>query len=106
MIKDKKYKYNITFHNGVLNNIDNKLIDYKTSYNPEDIFESIDTTFSDMHMLNSTDVKDANNNKTELMQKEIVKKDKERLRVNKIISKQNEEKLLEENKKLIETIKK
>ena len=59
-----------------------------------------------MHMLNSTDVKDDNNDKTELMQKEIVKKDKERLIVNKIISKQNEEKLLEENKKLMETIKK
>ena len=106
MIKDKKYKYNITFHNGVLNNIDNKLTNYETSYNPEDIFESIDTAFSDMHMLNSTDVKDANNNKTDFMEKEIVKKDREKLRVNKIISKQNEEKLLEENKKLMETIKK
>ena len=59
-----------------------------------------------MHMLKSTDVKDDDNGKTELMQKEIVKKDKERLIVNKIISKQNEEKLLEENKKLMETIKK
>ena len=59
-----------------------------------------------MHMLNSTDVKDDDNGKTELMQNEIVKKDKERLIVNKIISKQNEEKLLEENKKLMETIKK
>ena len=56
-----------------------------------------------MHMLNSTDVKDDNNDKTELMQKEIVKKDKERLILDKIISKQNEEKLLEENKKLMET---
>ena len=40
------------------------------------------------------------------MQKEIVKKDKWRLRVKEMTSKQNEEKLLEENKKLTETIKK
>ena len=40
------------------------------------------------------------------MQKEIVKKVKWRLRVNEMTSKQNEEKLLEENKKLMETIKK
>ena len=106
MIKDKKYKYNITFRNGVLDNINNKLTDYKISYNPEDIFEAIDTAFRDMHMLNSIDVKDDNNDKTELTQKEIVKKDKERLRVNEVISKQNEEKLLEENFKLMETIKK
>ena len=52
MIKDKKYKYNITFHNGVLNNVNNKLTDYKISYNPEDIFKAIDTTFNDMNMLN------------------------------------------------------
>ena len=57
MIKDKKYKYNITFHNGVLNNVNNKLTDYKISYNPEDIFKAIDTTFNDMNMLNSTDIK-------------------------------------------------
>ena len=38
MIKNKKYKYNITFHKGVKDNITNKLTDYKISYNTEDIF--------------------------------------------------------------------
>ena len=107
MIKDKKYKYNITFHNGVLDNINNKLTDYKISYNTKDIFNAIDTNFSDRNILNTYDVKDnVNNEETELIQKGIIKKDKERLMVNETISKQNEEKLLKDNKKLMETIKK
>ena len=55
MIKNKKYKYNITLYKGCTDNLTNKLTDYKTSYNTEDIFNAIDTTFSDMNILNTTD---------------------------------------------------
>ena len=107
MIKDKKYKYSITLHNRILDNINNKLTDYKFGYTSEDIFNAIDTNFSDRNILNTYDVKDDDNNEeTALIQKEIIKKDEERLMNNETISKQDKEKLLEENKKLMETIKK
>ena len=106
MIKGKKYKYNITFHNRILENINNKLTDYKLSYTSEDIFNAIDTNFSDRNILNTYDVKDDNNEETALIQKEIIKKDKEKLMNNETISKQDKEKLLEEHEKLMETIKK
>ena len=106
MIKDKKYKYNITFHNRILENINNKLTDYKFGYTSENIFNAIDTNFSDRNILNTYDVKDDKNEETALIQKEIIKKDEERLMNNETMSEQDKEKLLEENKKLMETIKK
>ena len=60
MIKNKKYKYNITLYKGCSDNLTSKLTDYKTSYNTEDIFNAIDTTFSDMNILNTTDRNDKN----------------------------------------------
>ena len=106
MIKDKKYKYNITFHNRIFENINNKLTDYKFGYTSEDIFNAIDKNFSDRNILNTYDVKDDRNEETALIQKEIIKKDEERLMNNETMSEQDKEKLLEENKKLMETIKK
>ena len=107
MIKDKKYKHNITFHKGVKDNITNKLIDYKISYNTEDIFNAIDTTFSDMNILNTTDRNgNPNEEKTKLRQEEIIKKEKERLNAIESMSEQDKDKLFEENKQLMETIKK
>ena len=105
MIKDKKYKYNITFHNRILENINNKLTDYKFGYTSEDIFNAINTNFSDKNILNTYDVKDDKNEETALIQKEIIKKDEERLMNNETMSEQDKEKLLEENKKLMETMK-
>ena len=70
MIKEKKYKYNITLHNRILDNINNKLADYKFGYTTEDIFNAVD--FSDRNVLNTYDVKDDDKNEeTALIQKEI-----------------------------------
>ena len=107
MIKNKKYKYNITFNKGVKDNITNKLTDYKISYNTEDIFKAIDTTFSDMNILNITDKNDnPDEEKTKIRQKEIIEKEKRRLDNIESMSEQDKDKLYEENKKLMETIKK
>ena len=107
MIKNKKYKYDITFHKGVKDNITNKLTDYRISYNTEDIFNAIDTTFSDMNILNTTDRNgNPDEEKTKLRQKEIIEKEKERLDTIESMSEQDKDKLFEENKKLTETIKK
>ena len=107
MTKNKKYKYNITFNKGVKDNITNKLTDYKISYNTEDIFKAIDTTFSDMNILNTTDKNDnPNEEQTKIRQNELNKKEKERLDNIESMSEQDKDKLYEENKKLMETIKK
>ena len=107
MIKNKKYKYNITLYKGCSDNLTNKLTDYKTSYNTEDIFNAIDTTFSDMNILNTTDRNDnPDEEKTKLRQKEIIEKEKERLDAIESMSEQDKDKLFEENKKLMGTIKK
>ena len=99
MIKNKKYKYNITFHKGFKDNITNKLTDYKISYNTEDIFNAIDTTFSDMNILNTTDRNgNPDEEKTKLRQKEIIEKEKERLDAIESMSEQDKDKLFEENK--------
>ena len=107
MIKNKKYKYNITFYKGVKDNLTNKLTDYKISYNTEDIFNAIDTTFSDMNILNTADRNgNPDEEKTKLRQKEDIEKEKERLDAIESMSEQDKDKLFEENKNLMETIKK
>ena len=107
MGKNKKYKYNITFYKGVLDNISYKLIDYDVSYNPEDIFKAIDTNYSDMNMLNTNKVNDkSNKEQTKIRQNELNKKEKEKLDNIESLSEQDKDKLYEENKKFLETIKK
>ena len=108
MNKNKKYKYNITFYKGGLDNMSNKLIDYNYSYNPKDIIEAININYSDRHMFNSSDEKDTSyEQQTKIRQDELNKKEKERL--DKLILKEKKEepdKLYEENKKMLEMIRK
>ena len=99
MIKNKKYKYNITFNKGVKDNITNKLTDYKISYNTEDIFKAIDTTFNDMNILNTTDKNDnPNGEQTKIRQNELNKKEKERLDNIESMSEQEKDELYEKIK--------
>ena len=60
-----------------------------------------------MNILNTTDRNDnPDEEKTKLRQKEIIEKEKERLDAIESMSEQDKDKLFEENKKLMETIKK
>ena len=80
MNKNKKYKYNITFYKGAVDNMSNKLLDYKYSYNPEDIIKAININYSDRNMFKSSDAKDTSyEQQTKIRQDEINKKEKERL---------------------------
>ena len=107
MGENKKYKYNITFYKGVLDNIANKLTDYNVSYNPEDIFKAIDTYYSDMNMINTYKVNDTSNEEqTKIIQNDLNKKEKERLDNIKSLTKEEQDKLYEENEKMSEMIKK
>ena len=109
MIKNKKYKYNITFYKGCSDNLTNKLIDYKISYKTEDISKAIDTDYGDMNVINTTDRNyNPDEEKTKLRQKEIIEKEKVRLQksIDESMSEQDKDKLFEENKQLMETIKK
>ena len=108
MNKNKKYKYNITFYKGAVDNMSNKLLDYKYSYNPEDIIKAINVNYSDMNMFNSSNAKDTSHEQqTKIRQDELNKKEKERLDNIKLLEEKEEPgKLLEENKQMLEMIKK
>ena len=108
MNKNKKYKYNITFYNGAVDNMSNKLVDYKYSYNPEDIIKAININYSDRNMLNSSKSTDTSHEQqTKIRQEELNKKEKARLDNIKLLEEKKEPgKLLEENKQMLEMIKK
>ena len=98
MAKNKKYKYNITFYKGALDNISNKLIDFTVNYNTEDIFKAIETTYSNRNMINTT-----NEEQTKIRQDELNKKEKERLDNIETMTEQEKdelyEKIIRKNKK-------
>ena len=81
MTKNKKYKYNITFINGSLDNISSKITEFAVSYNTEDIFKAIDTDYSDMNILNTINKDDNTNNEhNKIKQKEHNEKEKKKVK--------------------------
>ena len=97
MNKNKKYKYNITFYKGFLDNISNKLTDGNYTYNPINIIEAINNNYNDIHMFNTSKTVDTSHEQqTKIRQDELNKKEK--ARYNRIKENELYKKNIEDNK--------
>ena len=109
MNKNKKYKYNITFYKGFLDNITNRLTDGNYTYNPINIIEAINNNDNDIHMFNTSKTVDTSHEQqTKIRQDELNKKEKARLNRIKVnsMTKEEEDELYKKNKKIEEIQKK